>query len=432
MLEVLISYRNHDYNQKFKHALVSVLRSFIYELDDNQIYQIISNKQYKDNPYYEDIKSLLFEIDRMSLKDILLNIYSLSRIEEKLIKIGNVHNNSVILECLVNIAKELSQNNYTISDFIQYFDQIYTNELKIVAPISSNSDDVVQIMTIHKSKGLEFSICYFPGLSSKFNFSELKERFIYNKNLGIITPYFDEGIGTTIYKQILEFKEKEEEISEKIRLFYVALTRCKEQMIFVNKAFEVKQSQWQNNKINLFTRKNYASFLDIIKSIYQFIPHYNNDELIDLDSLNLSKDYNNFVSTFKSNIQPDNIKLSYKKVEINSNLVSTKSFSKKITTLMSKHEISNIELGLTIHSILESLDFNNINLESYNLTPFIKNKLENFLNHDLFKNIINAKIYQEYEFMYEDDSGFRNGIIDLLIEDETSIKIINYKQKNRW
>ena len=71
-------------------------------------------------------------------------------------------------------------------------------------------------------------------------------------------------------------------------------------MIFVNKAFEVKQSQLQNNKINFFTRKNYASFLDIIKSIYQFIPHYNNDELIDLDSLNLSKDYNNFVSTFKA------------------------------------------------------------------------------------------------------------------------------------
>ena len=219
MLEVLISYRNHDYNQKFKHALVSVLRSFIYELDDNQIYQIISNKQYKDNPYYEDIKSLLFEIDRMSLKDILLNIYSLSRIEEKLIKIGNVHNNSVILECLVNIAQELSQNNYTISDFIQYFDQIYTNELKIVAPISSNSDDVVQIMTIHKSKGLEFSICYFPGLSSKFNFSEFKERFIYNKNLGIITPYFDEGIGTTIYKQILEFKEKKRRLARKYVYF---------------------------------------------------------------------------------------------------------------------------------------------------------------------------------------------------------------------
>ena len=188
--------------------------------------------------------------------------------------------NSIVLEYIVDVAKNLSSIGYNIEDFIEYFDQVKHNKLSFVANVTTSSDNVCQIMTIHKSKGLEFSICYFPGLGAKFNFSDLKDRFIYNDDFGIITHYFDEGIGPTIYKHMLSIKEKEAEISERIRLLYVALTRCKEQMIFVSRNFEEERTPLQDGKIGTFVRKKYKSFYDILNSIYPHLVNSHNKRLL--------------------------------------------------------------------------------------------------------------------------------------------------------
>ena len=88
-------------------------------------------------------------------------------------------------------------------------------------------------MTIHKSKGLEYNICYYAGLYNKFNIRDLRDSFMYDKKYGIITPVFNKGLGDTIYKILIKEDYIKEEISEKIRLFYVALTRAKEKMILL-------------------------------------------------------------------------------------------------------------------------------------------------------------------------------------------------------
>lgn len=83
-------------------------------------------------------------------------------------------------------------------------------------------------MTIHKSKGLEYPICYYTGISSSFNIRDTMERFIFDNEYGVICPYFNEGINKTIYNYLFREKYIREDISERIRLFYVALTRCRE------------------------------------------------------------------------------------------------------------------------------------------------------------------------------------------------------------
>ena len=88
-------------------------------------------------------------------------------------------------------------------------------------------------MTIHKSKGLEFPICYFAGFSSRFNLNELKEKIIFDNKYGLILPYINNYYKDTILKTLLKYNTRVEEISEKIRLLYVALTRAKEKMIIV-------------------------------------------------------------------------------------------------------------------------------------------------------------------------------------------------------
>ena len=77
-------------------------------------------------------------------------------------------------------------------------------------------------MNIHKSKGLEFPLCYFTGYYKSFNISDLKDLFMYDNKYGIITPVNTDGIKSTIIKTLAKELYMHEEISEKIRLFYVA------------------------------------------------------------------------------------------------------------------------------------------------------------------------------------------------------------------
>ena len=64
------------------------------------------------------------------------------------------------------------------------------------------------------------------------------------------------------------------------------------------------------------------------------------------------------------------------------------------------------------------------------LNYFIRNKVEKFLSNDLLKNISNANIYKEYEFIYNKDNNEYHGIIDLMLEYDNHIDIIDYKLKS--
>ena len=58
-------------------------------------------------------------------------------------------------------------------------------------------------MNIHKSKGLEFSLCYFTGMHNKFTIKEINDKFLFNEDLGIILPYSDNlELKNTILKDI--------------------------------------------------------------------------------------------------------------------------------------------------------------------------------------------------------------------------------------
>ena len=283
-------------------------------------------------------------------------------------------------------------------------------------------------MTIHKSKGLEYSICYYSGLYSRFNISDLNDKFIFDNKYGIISPVFDEGIDTTIYKELLKNDYMKEEISEKIRLFYVALTRAKEKMIvLLDNSDEKIYLNKEDNILSDYTREKYRSFKDIIYSIKDIL----DDDItnINIDDINITKDYNLIKnSNYKKYINKTNEKININEINIINETKEEESFSKKTNNLISKEDKENMNFGTKIHYILETLDFKNPNLD--NIEPFIKEKINNLLNQEIIKNISDGKIYKEYEFMYEKDNTIYHGIIDLMIEYDDHIDIIDYKLKN--
>ena len=129
-------------------------------------------------------------------------------------------------------------------------------------------------MTIHASKGLEFNICYYGGLYSKFNIREAISKFSYDDKYGIIIPYKDNFLYNTIYHTLSYRNYVKENISERIRLFYVALTRAKEKMIFLLPENN-KEETYINDLVDNSIREKYNSFASIMYSLeykkYKFI-----------------------------------------------------------------------------------------------------------------------------------------------------------------
>ncbi len=300
---------------------------------------------------------------------------------------------------------------------IDYLDDVLNDphkEIKVsVAVMDPNS---VRIMTIHASKGLEYPICYYAGLKNGFNLLELNSNILYSNKYGIVTANFTDGYHKTFLKDIVRNDYINEEISERIRLFYVALTRAREKMVIVADLLE----DYELDTVTDRDKAKYRSFLDIINSVKKHLSKYIED--VDLNKLNLTKDYLDTSEIRK--IDKVNLdKIEVKELEIETTTIEDTHFSKETHKLVTKEEKKNMLFGTKIHEIFELTDFKNPNLDS--LGEYSK-YITNFLNQDLLKNVKEANILKEYEFYYENS----HGIIDLMLEYNDHIDIIDYKLKH--
>ena len=98
-----------------------------------------------------------------------------------------------------------------------------------------------------------------------------------------------------------------------------------------------------------------------------------------------------------------------------------------MTNLVTKEEQESMKFGTKIHENLEYLDLKNPNFEG--MEPFIAQKIKAFLNQERLKNIENATIYKEYEFIENEGNIESHGIIDLMLVYDDYIDIIDYKLK---
>ncbi len=100
----------------------------------------------------------------------------------------------------------------------------------------NEKENVVRIMSIHKSKGLEFPVVFIAGLGKKFNFKDLNKPVLYHKDLGLgpgLVDYDSRVIYPTAAKLALKHKLKMEVLAEEMRILYVAMTRAREKLILV-------------------------------------------------------------------------------------------------------------------------------------------------------------------------------------------------------
>ena len=428
IFNLLECYLNNKPKEEFMYSYISVSRSFLVDLDDKELFSIIKNNKYEETELYQRIVNISVNINSKTLSMILDDIINEFDILNKLFVIGDIDDNFVRIDYLYNLCETLNSMGYTHSDFVSFLNDIFDKDTDIRFSLSKEDNTSVKIMTIHKSKGLEYNVCYFPGLSSKFNESDTKDKFIFDNKLGIISPYFLDGLDNTFYRELFKYNYKLDENSEKIRLFYVALTRVKEKMIFVLPEFEEDEDYTDKQMVSDNKRLSYKNFSDMLASIKDKLNLY--EKNINLEDLNLSKDYNlniknNIFDTIgESNtiINTANINIPKKEEIIESH------YSKSNLKLNDIETLNKMKFGTDMHYYLEVLDFNNPDLSI--IPSEYTNNIKSFLNSNIIKDISQAKIYKEYEFVYNYDNNLTHGIIDLLLEYEDHFDIIDYKLKN--
>lgn len=114
---------------------------------------------------------------------------------------------------------------------------------------TDSQGNAVRLMTIHKSKGLEFPVVFVAGLSKNFNQQDLNSPFLMHKELGFGPKFVDEGMRVsypTLPNLAIRRRSQLELLAEEMRVLYVALTRPKEKMILVGtvKDLPKKVSAW--------------------------------------------------------------------------------------------------------------------------------------------------------------------------------------------
>lgn len=441
ILKLLFCIQNHTYNgSTFSHAFLSATRSFLFSYTDEEIFDLFQKAKeenktlYKSmvktpfEPLYEKLLFLLQKLDKLSIRSLLEEIYITFDVYMRISTTQDVELGVAKLSYLLETASTLQEMGYGVEEFISYLDSSLKNKIDASFSAPTKKEDAVSIMTIHKSKGLEFPVCYYTGLYKKFSVEDFKDKFLLSNTYGIVVPTFKEGIKETIYKELVKQEYQRKDVSEKIRLLYVALTRAKEKIILVTTLRDMEDIM-EEEKIPFHKKMTYQSFYDMLASIRKTLSPY--IRRVEEKDLSITNEYlkNNKPNTLEK--IPFSIeKITCKQINLPKKEREEKRFS-GFVSLSTEEDKKQMEIGIMLHEYLELIDFQNREFEytKYNIPDFYKQKIEKLFDVSFMKKVEGATIYKEYEFITEKDGVQSHGMIDLLIETEDAFYVIDYKLK---
>ncbi|MBC2580809.1 helicase-exonuclease AddAB subunit AddA [Clostridium sp. DJ247] len=181
------------------------------------------------------------------------------------------------LRVLFERAKQFERSSYKgLFNFINFINKLRNSSGDMgSAKILGENEDVVRIVSIHKSKGLEFPVVIVSGCGKNFNLMDMNRNILFHGELGLGPDYvnIDRRVSySTIAKQVIRKKLKVETLSEEMRILYVAFTRAKEKLIVTGMVNDIEKTaeKWCNvslcreNKIPEYAVLNAKSYLDWI------------------------------------------------------------------------------------------------------------------------------------------------------------------------
>ncbi len=438
--------------------MVSLMYSIVGKFTLDEIYKIknYNNKDYiynclnnvpddENSQLLDKINNFIYLIKKFkeyaeiyNVAEILARVYKETSLYNQVLIFSKSNESKINLDSLIDVAIRFDENS-SIYSFILYIESLKDKSSgdSMTAKVIGENENVVRIMTIHKSKGLEFPIVILAATNVKYITKDITATTLLDHKLGIGVNVVNEDLNIT-YPSVIKEGIKTSMIrsmkSEELRMLYVALTRAKEKLIIFStmKDYTKKISSmflmYKEGKIDTALIKKNNTYIDnILMALYSQISG-NVDDKLDLFDINVidvkSKENinniinsqktvsNNIVSVLSSeydlkneiqkkqieneaDILKNNIEYNYKYMDdvIANKRISVSELKKsnndedKVinnSTVLKKPEcLENKELkytaarkGTLIHFILEHLDFTNIKTKE-DICEYIEKLLEN-------------------------------------------------------
>ena len=487
--------------------LVTVLRSSIGGFTDNELIQIrLCDKQ--DN-FYNTIQKAQISVDEklgqkikkflkqlsqwrkeqeyLALDELIWKIiYTDTNFYNDVLKMPNGLIKQENLKMLFERAKQFEKVSFKgLYNFIKFIEKIKSSSGDLgAAKLIGENDNVVRIMSIHKSKGLEFPIVFLANTGKQFNMQDIKkDAILLNQKLGIGFKYIDYDRQIqydTLTRAAVKNKILTENISEEMRVLYVALTRAKEKLYIVSilnnarKDYDDLQKhkqmyERQENKINSILIKKCQRYIDWIL----LIDLYENERMNKLADINILNK-NEVIKTFRKPeeivLQEENIEEEIKKDEwkYEYELATTIPTKSSVTKLKQNNIMETVKLakpeflkeeqetltaaqkGTLVHLCMEKLN-EKIDYDAEKIKELINellqkqlinekeansiniNKILQFTKSNIFKDIKEAKeVYKEKPFYInipqDGEDVLVQGIIDLYyINKNDELILVDYK-----
>ena len=220
-----------DRELKFYELLIKIL-------EDKDIEIRVSLKE-KISKFISDLKLFIEKKSLVSADELIWFLYKYTGYYNYvgLLDMGEQRKTNLML--LFEKAKNYEKNSYKgLFNFVNYIQKISLKSDVSEAKLISEDANVVRIMSIHKSKGLEFPIVFLANTNKKFNFRADDSNLVLHQKLGFGAVVYDMDKKTSfnsIMKKKIEKFKKNEQIAEEMRLLYVAMTRAKEKLIITGR-----------------------------------------------------------------------------------------------------------------------------------------------------------------------------------------------------
>ncbi len=413
----------------FKRALYGLARSFLWRLDDDLILE--SLLALEDTPidvwvdalpeplktHVQTLQILANDVQIYPLDEAMFKIVETLDVLSQLTALKDTQAQRARLDNLLLTLPSLAQAQMTLEDFVDYLKAASEAEVDMpYQPLKDHQEDAVTLMTIHGSKGLQFPHLYVAHLDNPFSKPKTDELF-FDRDLGFILPVLDDQrLATDVTLWLKKMRENEALISERLRQWYVALTRAEE---------SIHVWLWSREKtpVTMSDVSSFGDFLRLLPTTLKGPQETLNPTLVPKPHQStMSIDLPLTDTSFKT-YQPAIEALPPK---------TQARFSMDEIKLLSPETLQAMRYGDALHQWLERIDFTQDPLKQLadlEVDPTTHKHLKTFFTQPLMTSLEIDTVYQEYAFVDDSDDTLRQGFIDCLIETKDRMIVIDYKLK---
>ncbi|MDP3130161.1 MAG: UvrD-helicase domain-containing protein, partial [Bacillota bacterium] len=415
----------------FRHALFGAARSFVFAVSDDLVLPIVADRSNIRFPssglpaelgeLADLVQTLAKAAPRLTAETFLARLYELTDIYRHAASLPDPAAAEAKLDFLLEKAATLPLAGF--SGLFDYIEGIATSkdlDVEFARPLDLSVDAVV-LMTMHKAKGLEFPFCLYPGLSKRFNRADTRGFFLFDRRFGLITKAFDAGFKDTFVHALYREALDRDLISERIRLFYVALTRAREKQFLLldgSKDDGVRPEPGSGGYLPDRIRLGYDSYADLVRSVsaldrWRVAP----------PPLPAPIDRR---EPEKRSIEPaDVVTFDFPAV-----VMAPRIYAKGTVGSVDEAAKNAIATGVRFHELLEQFEFRAPAASLQRLDPIWRSRLERFLAHPELARIASSTVYRELDFVDGAGPDAGRGTIDLLFIDASGASIVDYKLKH--